>query len=188
MSSLRELVVDDAALSTEAARKLCAILPGLRVTQAYGPPETAIGVVFHPLQADVESSEAPALGRPIDNCQVIVVDTSLRPLPPGACGELLIGGACVGSGYLNDRNATAEAFIDNPFPTLAGAKLFRTGDRGYFDVRGRLRLVSARDTRRAPLGTQGIASAGQPPERRQGSQQTQGTDSPGPATRAQEAG
>ena len=191
VSSLRELVVDDAAVSAEAVRKLCAILPGLRVTQAYGPPETSIGVVFHPLQTDVEAGDTPALGRPIDNCQVIVVDTALRPLPPGACGELLIGGACVGSGYLNDRDATAQAFIDNPFPTLAGAKLFRTGDRGYFDTRGRLRLVGARDSRRASSGTQGIApgSGGQAPERRQGPQPPQGpADPPGPAPRAQEAG
>ena len=191
VTSLRELVVDDAAVSPEAARKLCAILPGLRVTQAYGPPETSIGVVFHPLQTDGEAGDAPALGRPLDNCQVIVVDTALRPLPPGACGELLIGGACVGGGYLNDRDATAQAFIDNPFPTLAGAKLFRTGDRGYFDTRGRLRLVGARDSRRASSGTQGIApgSGGQAPERRQGPQPPQGpADPPGPAARAQEAG
>jgi len=192
VSSLRELVVDDATVSPEAVRNLCAILPGLRVTQAYGPPETSIGVVFHPLQADVEGGEAPALGRPIDNCQVIVVDTALRPLPPGACGELLIGGACVGGGYLNDPDATAQAFIANPFPTLAGARLFRTGDRGYFDVRGRLRLVSVRDSRRAPAGAaQGIApaSGSQTPERRQGQPSLPGQAvRTGPGASAQEAG
>lgn len=189
VASLRELVVDDATVSQEAVRKLCAILPGLRVTQAYGPPETSIGVVFHPLQTDADG--APALGRPIDNCQVIVVDTTLRPLPPGACGELLIGGACVGSGYLHNRDATAQAFIDNPFPTLAGAKLFRTGDRGYFDTRGRLRLVGTRSNRRASSGIQGIApgSGSQAIERRQGPQPPQGpADPPGPAPQAQETG
>lgn len=163
LASLRELVLgDEAAAVASAAARLDAILPGLRITQSYGPPETSMGVIFHPLVRSDPPQAGKVLGRPLDHCQVIVVDTALRPLPPGACGELLIGGACVGLRYHRDAAASARAFIDNPFPTLAGARLFRTGDLGYIDRRGHLHVVGRQH------GSRGRSNSLAPvPERRQ---------------------
>ncbi|HEV3106111.1 MAG TPA: non-ribosomal peptide synthetase [Trinickia sp.] len=143
LSTLEALIVGGEEITPSMVHKLRAILPRLRVTNAYGPTETSIGMVFHP----VETADGMAIpiGRPIDNCYVIVVDDELRPLPPGACGELLIGGVCVGSGYFKQPELTSRVFIDNPFPTIPGDKLYRTGDLGYFDSQGRLRFVGRKD-------------------------------------------
>jgi non-ribosomal peptide synthetase component F len=150
LASLREIVIGSEAVRPQAVEALRAALPALRITRTHGPTETSIGVLFHPLEAHDDA--ASPRGRPIDNCYVVVVDRELRPLPPGACGHLLIGGACVGSGYLHDPAATAHAFIDNPFPTLPGARLYRTGDHGRLDARGRLHVVR-RGERAAPAAT-----------------------------------
>ncbi len=143
LGTLRELIVGGEEITPPMVHKLRALLPQLRVTNAYGPTETSIGMVFHPVDS-ADGVQIP-LGRPIDNCHVVVVDEALRPLPPGGCGEILIGGACVGSGYLNDPDKTAQVFIDNPFPSIPGRLLYRSGDLGYFDSHGRLRFAGRRD-------------------------------------------
>ncbi len=143
LSTLAELIVGGEEITPPMVHKMRALLPHLRITNAYGPTETSIGMVFHPAEA-ADGMSIP-IGRPIDNCYVVIVDPELRPLPPGACGELLIGGICVGAGYVGRPELTARVFIDNPFPTIPGAKLYRTGDLGCFDSHGELRFVGRKD-------------------------------------------
>ncbi len=143
LSTLAELIVGGEEITPPMVHKMRTLLPHLRITNAYGPTETSIGMVFHPAEA-ADGMSIP-IGRPIDNCYVVIVDPELRPLPPGACGELLIGGICVGAGYVGRPELTGHVFIDNPFPTIPGATLYRTGDLGYFDSHGELRFVGRKD-------------------------------------------
>ncbi|WP_393055571.1 amino acid adenylation domain-containing protein [Streptomyces sp. LN549] len=143
VDSLRHLVVGGEEIIPHAVHRLRALLPGLGITNGYGPSETSIGMVFHRIDGG-EGDHIP-LGRPIDNCYVVVTDDRLRPLPAGVTGEIVIGGACVGAGYLGDPARTAEVFVPNPFPAIPGATLYRTGDLGWFDAAGLLRFTGRRD-------------------------------------------
>lgn len=91
----------------------------------YGPTECTVvatsGVV--PVGAAF-----PTIGRPIDNAEAYVVDEQLHLVPAGTPGELLIGGAGVGRGYLNAPELTDDKFVPDPFTTAAGSRLYRTGD------------------------------------------------------------
>jgi acyl-CoA synthetase (AMP-forming)/AMP-acid ligase II len=53
-------------------------------------------------------------------------------LPPGELGEIVIRGRNVTAGYENNPDANANAFSDG---------WFRTGDQGYLDPEGYLRLT-----------------------------------------------
>lgn len=143
VASLRHLVVGGEEISPRQVHRLRALLPGLRVSNAYGPSETAIGMVFHPVEP-ADGDDVP-LGRPIDNCAAVVVDERLRPLPAGAVGEIAIGGACVGAGYRNAPAATEAKFVPNPFPEVPGPQLYRSGDLGWYDPAGRLHFAGRRD-------------------------------------------
>ncbi|MDT0379379.1 amino acid adenylation domain-containing protein [Streptomyces sp. DSM 42041] len=143
VASLRHLVVGGEEIIPHAVHRLRALLPGLEITNGYGPSEASIGMVFHRV-TDADGDRIP-LGTPIDNCYAAVVDEDLRPVPAGAIGEIVIGGACLGAGYLGDPARTAEAFVHNPLEDMPGPRLYRTGDLGRFTGDGLLRFAGRRD-------------------------------------------
>ena len=141
--SLRQVLLGGEAINVDAVRRFHELLPGTAVTNTYGPTEASIGSVFHTLTA-LSGEEIP-IGRPIDNTCAIVVDDSLRRLGVGETGEVLIGGDCLGLGYLNDPRRTASVFIANPFPDIHSDRLYRTGDLAQFRADGSLYFVGRRD-------------------------------------------
>ena len=72
------------------------------------------------------------IGKPIANSQVYLLDDALEPVEIGAIGEICIGGAGVGKGYINDAELTAEKFVPNRFSDEPDARLYRTGDLARF--------------------------------------------------------
>ncbi|HEY9813596.1 MAG TPA: amino acid adenylation domain-containing protein, partial [Candidatus Sericytochromatia bacterium] len=91
----------------------------------YGPTETTIWSTIHQVKPE---DELVAIGRPIANTQIYILDQHLQPVPVGISGELHIGGDGLSRGYLNRPKLTAEKFINNPFSNNADAKFYKTGD------------------------------------------------------------
>ncbi|HEU5269930.1 MAG TPA: amino acid adenylation domain-containing protein, partial [Jatrophihabitans sp.] len=120
---LRTLVFGGEALPVELVRAW--LRPGLRIINVYGPTETTMVATY----AELTSAEDTVpIGRPMPNCQVYVLDPALNPVPAGVVGELYIGGAGVGRGYVNRPELTGRRFIPDPFSGRAGARLYKTGD------------------------------------------------------------
>jgi len=92
----------------------------------YGPTETTIGVLLHPVDLNRPYSKVP-VGKPYSHTKVYVLDKALQPCPVGVTGELYAGGDGVARGYLNNPVLTAEKFIGDPF--LPGSIVYRTGDQ-----------------------------------------------------------
>jgi len=112
------------------------------VYNLYGPTETTIWSTLDKLSLD---DPAVLLGRPIANTTVYVLDEQLQRVPPGVYGEIYIGGAGVARGYLRRPELTAQSFLPDAFARTAGARLYRTGDRGRFRSDGRLEYLGRRD-------------------------------------------
>jgi amino acid adenylation domain-containing protein/thioester reductase-like protein len=144
LASLRYLVVGSEEINARAVHTLRALLPGLRITNGYGPTETSIGMVFHAV-SDADGDVIP-IGQPIDNCFIVVLGEDGEPLPRGSVGEIAIGGACVGAGYHGGPAATGKVFVPNRFPDrIPGSRLYLSGDYGFLDDRGRLYFSGRRD-------------------------------------------
>ncbi|MBW0102228.1 amino acid adenylation domain-containing protein [Pseudonocardia sp. KRD291] len=148
LRSLRHVVVGGEQINPHDVHRLREMLPGLRVSNAYGPSEAAIGMIFHEVLA-CDGDDVP-LGRPIDNCAAVVVDVDGRPLPPGATGEILIGGACVGAGYHGAPRRTEERFVRRRWADPAAGRvltgrMYRTGDLGRVDAQGRFHFAGRID-------------------------------------------
>ncbi|MER8187952.1 non-ribosomal peptide synthetase [Kitasatospora sp. NPDC094015] len=141
LGSLRRVLIGGEEVSATAVRRFRALMPQVGLTNTYGPTECSIGSVFH----EIDDADEIPIGRAIDNTVALVLDEQLRPLPPGVQGEIHIGGDCVGRGYLGDREKTAAAFLPNPFRTVPGPLIYRTGDLGWLGEDGLLRFAGRRD-------------------------------------------
>ena len=120
----RVLISAGEELSTELVRKW--LRPGLRMYNGYGPTEATIGATMMELRPD--DITPPPIGMPKPNYRAYVLDRHLNPVPVGVAGELHIGGPGVARGYLNRPDLTAERFIDDPFSSAPGARMYKTGD------------------------------------------------------------
>lgn len=108
-----------------------------RLFNLYGPSECTTYSTVASLASEDQGGEVP-IGVPIDGTTCRVVDARLDPVEDGQEGELCIGGAGVGRGYLGRPGLTAERFLPDPFSTIPGARMYRTGDRVRRQPDGRL--------------------------------------------------
>ncbi|UAK33253.1 non-ribosomal peptide synthase/polyketide synthase [Nocardia asteroides] len=119
--SLRRVFAAGEALSGETAAAFAATAPGAALVNWYGPAEATV-VTDHPVR-DTAAAAVP-IGVPVANTRVHVLDRQLRPVPPGAAGELYVAGVQLARGYLGAAALTAERFVAH----AGGARLYRTGD------------------------------------------------------------
>jgi amino acid adenylation domain-containing protein len=145
-SALRAcLVVGGEALGTALVERVRALSPGCRIINEYGPTETVVGCCVHEVGSDDGAGASVPIGRPIANTRLYVLDDRMEPVPIGVPGELYIGGAGVGLGYVGDATRSAAAFVPDPFVTGAGDRLYRTGDLVRHRRDGRLEFIGRRD-------------------------------------------
>jgi amino acid adenylation domain-containing protein len=125
--SLRRVICSGEALPHELQERFFARLPGVELHNLYGPTEAAVEATYWACRPRDERLTVP-IGRPVANTQIYVLDGQLEPVPIGVPGELYIGGAHVGRGYVGRPDLTAERFVLDPFSETPGARLYRTGD------------------------------------------------------------
>jgi amino acid adenylation domain-containing protein/non-ribosomal peptide synthase protein (TIGR01720 family) len=98
------------------------------IVNTYGPTEATDTCSAFRLSDLEPRQSAPPIGKPSDNAELLILDEHLNLVPEGVAGELCVGGAGVGRGYLNNPSATADRFVPHPYSSVAGARLYRTGD------------------------------------------------------------
>jgi amino acid adenylation domain-containing protein len=120
--TLRRVIVSGEALPQDLVDRFHSRL-GAELHNLYGPTEAAVDVTWWPSPGD--GSAQVSIGKAIANTSIHVVDRAGRLMPPGALGELCIGGVQVGRGYWNRPDLTAERFVPDPF---GAGRMYRTGD------------------------------------------------------------
>ncbi len=141
----RAFVIGGEALTAEGVAFWREHAPDTRLINEYGPTETVVGCCVYTVSATDPASGPLAIGRPIANTRLYVLDAHLRPVPVGVPGELFIGGAGVARGYWRRPELTAERFIPDAFGQEPGARLYRTGDRVRWRADGRLEYLGRTD-------------------------------------------
>jgi arthrofactin-type cyclic lipopeptide synthetase C len=114
-----------------------------RLVNAYGPTEATTFSICNVLSSWESEVGTVPIGRPIANTTAYVLDSGLRPVPPGIVGEICVGGDGVALGYINDEAATREKFVPNPF--RPGTRLYRTGDLGRYRSNGEIDCLGRTD-------------------------------------------
>ncbi|MGW2339169.1 non-ribosomal peptide synthetase [Streptomyces sp. NPDC001661] len=132
---LRYVVFGGEALRYAALQRWFDLMGGrAQLVNMYGITETTVHVTFHPVTAhDAQHERASAIGRPLSDLTVRVVDADGHLCPPTVPGEMIVGGAGVARGYLGRPELTAERF-----PHQDGAAVYRSGDLGLVRPDGTL--------------------------------------------------
>ncbi|MBD2812792.1 non-ribosomal peptide synthetase, partial [Xenorhabdus sp. Vera] len=113
------------------------------VCNLYGPTETTTYSIW--TRMNRTTGFVPHIGRPIDNTRIYLLDAAQQMVPPGAIGELYIGGAGVARGYLNQPELTAERFLPDPFSSVPEARMYKTGDLGRYLPDGNIEYLGRND-------------------------------------------
>jgi amino acid adenylation domain-containing protein len=146
LSNVRQLLIGGEALSVPHVRRGLALLPHTQIINGYGPTESTTFTCCYRIPPDLDDSvRSIPIGPPIGNTQVYLLDARLASVPVGVAGELYIGGAGLGRGYLHRPELTDEKFIAHPFAAEPGAKLYKTGDLARYLPDGNIEFIGRID-------------------------------------------
>ncbi|MGO4616289.1 amino acid adenylation domain-containing protein [Nocardia sp. 2YAB30] len=128
LRSLRIVLTGGDRVKTQLARRMRAVVPGLRFIGLGGTTETAIHSTVCEVSEDfpAERGDVP-YGTPLANVRLRVVNGRGEDCPDWVPGELWIGGAGVADGYRGDPERTADRFVE-----LDGVRWYRTGDSARY--------------------------------------------------------
>ncbi|MBT4880467.1 MAG: non-ribosomal peptide synthase/polyketide synthase [Alphaproteobacteria bacterium] len=148
-------------ISSKSLKKISILCGGEAVTKSlrknilnslssivYGPTETTI---WSTKTQDNSISENNAIGKPISNTKVYILDKHLNPVPIGVVGEIYIAGVGLARGYANQPDLTADKFIANPFiieediKNSENLRLYKTGDLGKYLLDGSMEFCGRVD-------------------------------------------
>ena len=127
LTSLQNIGGGGAAMPEAVAQRLLDQF-GLRYIEGYGLTETAAPSHTNPPDAPKKQ----CLGIPFMSVDARVVDPeTLKELPQGESGEIVMAGPQIFKGYWKRPEATASAFFERD-----GKSFFRSGDMGRIDEEG----------------------------------------------------
>ncbi|MFD8515486.1 amino acid adenylation domain-containing protein [Streptomyces antimycoticus] len=156
------LMLGGEALGPDLWGRLRAAAPATAAHNFYGPTEFTIDALSAPLAA----AGHPVVGRPLRGARAYVLDDALRPVPPGAPGELYLSGPQLARGYAGRPALTADRFVADPF--APGGRMYRTGDVVRWSAESQIEFLGRADAQvkvrghRIELGEIEAALAGHP--------------------------
>ncbi|MES5816918.1 amino acid adenylation domain-containing protein [Streptomyces sp. RG80] len=144
-SPSRQLVLGGESLLGEVLDVWRARHPDVTVINEYGPTETTVGCMEYRIApGDAVPSGVVAIGRPVWNTRMYILDAALRPVAVGVTGEIYIAGALVTRGYHGRPGLTAGRFVADPFGP-PGGRMYRSGDLARWRADGQMEFAGRAD-------------------------------------------
>jgi acyl-coenzyme A synthetase/AMP-(fatty) acid ligase len=135
--------------------------PNSKVENVYGPTECTVVCTGFELVGDVSGirhgdtspgRDYAPLGTPYRGTELAIIDEEHRFLPAGERGQIIISGAQVAPGYIDDPEQTDRAFILLTHPGLGQTRWYLTGDMGMCDDCGVYHFMGRMDNQVKVLG------------------------------------
>jgi amino acid adenylation domain-containing protein/thioester reductase-like protein len=135
----------DRLIITDVIRQFFSQAPGAIIDNQYGSTEVNVVTVGRLDGTSAGWPNIAPVGRPVGTARVYVLDENLEPVPANVPGGIYIGGLPLCRGYQGQAALTARAFLPDPYAPHAGARMYRTGDRGLWQPSGQLQCLGRSD-------------------------------------------
>lgn len=144
--ALRRICVAGAVLLPVDVKRFFEVFgTAVELVNFYGPSETTMIKLFHPVrELDAARASVP-VGKPIDGCRVLILDNRQKPCGVGMIGEIYIRTPFRSLGYYQRPDLTSEVFVSNPVSGDPNDLVYRTGDLGRSLDDGALEFIGRRD-------------------------------------------
>jgi iturin family lipopeptide synthetase A len=130
---LKTIILAGEPINSTDCQAWFSLSPQQKIINCYGPTETTISVLMHDVSP---GEEYIPLGKPEHNIRAYIVTTHLQLADINVVGELCLAGDCVGQGYLDATELTAQRFIHIQLPDGRTERLYRTGDQAKYRENG----------------------------------------------------
>lgn len=121
-------------------------VPNAKYVNLYGPTEITCNCTYFTIKKNFQDDDVIPIGKPFKNSRVFLISESSEIVRKcNELGEICVEGSCVGLGYYNNNNKTAEVFVQNPNTMAYDSRVYKTGDIGFYDEDGNLVFSSRKD-------------------------------------------
>ncbi len=143
---LKEVIIAGEQLRIgPSIRRFFGQMPGCNLWNHYGPTEAHVVTAYLLEGNPANWPDLPSIGRPLNNCEIHLLDNYNDLVPQGGVGELCIGGVCLARGYRNRPELTAERFVPHPFKQGRDNRLYKTGDLARWQSDGTIEFLGRAD-------------------------------------------
>lgn len=141
LSSVREVITSGEQLKITPQIREFFRQNKCSLANQYGPTESHV-ITQHMLKAEdsLRWPDLPPVGKPIDNCKVLILNEDKEAVETGQSGELFLGGICLARGYIHQPELTKEKFIE-----IKGERFYRSGDLGRLNSDGEIEFLGRTD-------------------------------------------
>ena len=139
------LIFGGEALQAQTIDAIKLLMNDCKIINHYGPSETTIGKLLHPVNFHVDYNNTIPIGKPFSNTRVYILSKDLQLCPEGVPGQLYIAGNGVARGYLNNDELTRTKFVRNPFDGDSVSLMYATGDVVKYNTKGDIEFIGRVD-------------------------------------------
>lgn len=119
-------------------------LTGIQYVNLYGQSEIAGVCCYYEVKGEFSDDSVLPMGKPLDNCNIYLLDGNEIVKDPGRIGEIYIASEALALEYFNDPEKTASSFLIKDFG-IGSERCFKTGDLAEYDSNGNLLFASRSD-------------------------------------------
>lgn len=120
-------------------------VPHALYANLYGPTEITDICTYYVVDREFKEEETLPIGKPCDNCDVLIIKEDGTQAKLGETGELCVRGSFLALGYYANPEKTDAVFTQNPVNTVYPEKVYRTGDIVKENDNGEILYLSRKD-------------------------------------------